>query len=130
MTARLQRGTTPVSCETSTGILAQNAAAILKPLVPNPHSTTFTHGCTRFYHSLVINNPLLLPSNSSILPLHHSSICAQEFFSGFIAAGRNADLNPLIRHIAIYMIKGLRSELLLAAMKSVTRILVVLVQVI
>ena len=29
--------------------LAQNAATILKPLLPNPHSTASTHGATRFW---------------------------------------------------------------------------------
>ena len=43
MAARLQRGTTPALFVTSTGMPAQNAASILKPLVPNPHSTPFTH---------------------------------------------------------------------------------------
>ena len=41
--ARLRRGTTPASCVTSTGMPAQNAATILKPLVFNPHSIPFTH---------------------------------------------------------------------------------------
>ena len=39
MAVRLQRGTTPASCVTSTGMPAQNAATILKPLVPITHST-------------------------------------------------------------------------------------------
>ena len=43
MAARLQRMTAPASCVTSTGIPPQNSATILKPLVPNPHSTPFTH---------------------------------------------------------------------------------------
>ena len=46
MAARLQRGTSPASYVTSTGMPAQNAATILKPLVPNPYSTPSTHGAT------------------------------------------------------------------------------------
>ena len=46
MAARLQRRTTLTSCVTSNGMLAQNAATILKPLVPNHQSTPFTHGAT------------------------------------------------------------------------------------
>ena len=34
MAARLQRGTTPASCVTSTDMPAKNAATILKPLLP------------------------------------------------------------------------------------------------
>ena len=41
-----KRGTTPASCVSSTWMPAQIAANILKPLVPNPHSTTFTHDAT------------------------------------------------------------------------------------
>ena len=45
--------------------------AILKPLVPNPHSTPFTHGATCCWFGCnVVSIPLLLPSISSILPLH------------------------------------------------------------
>ena len=44
MVPLLPRGTTPASYVTSTGMPAQNTATILKLLVPNPHSTTFTHG--------------------------------------------------------------------------------------
>jgi len=50
----LQCRTTPASCVTSTGIPAQNAPNILKPLVPNPHSNPFTHGADwvgQFQHS-------------------------------------------------------------------------------
>jgi len=43
MVARQQRGTSPASCVTSTGVPAQNDATILTPLVPNSHSTPFTH---------------------------------------------------------------------------------------
>ena len=39
MAARLQRGSTPASYVSSTGMPAQNAADTLKPLVPNPHPT-------------------------------------------------------------------------------------------
>ena len=39
MAERLQRGTTPASCVTSTGMPAQNVATIIKPLMPNPRST-------------------------------------------------------------------------------------------
>ena len=46
MAARLQRETTLASCETSTGMPAQNVAIILKPLVPHSHLTSFTHGAT------------------------------------------------------------------------------------
>ena len=38
-----KRGTMPASCVSSTGMPALNAANILKPLVPNAHSTIFTH---------------------------------------------------------------------------------------
>ena len=38
-----KHGTTLASCVTSTGMPAQNAAKILKALVPNSHSTIFTH---------------------------------------------------------------------------------------
>ena len=47
MTARLQRGTTPASCITSTGIPAKNVATIPK-LLQTSHSTHFTHGATSF----------------------------------------------------------------------------------
>ena len=67
-TARLQRGITPASCVTSTGMPTQNAATIIKPLVPNPHSTPFTHGAICCWLGCTI--PLLLSSNPSILPLH------------------------------------------------------------
>ena len=43
-----KRGTTLAFCVTSTGMPAQIAANIPKPLMPNPHSTTYTHGATCF----------------------------------------------------------------------------------
>ena len=46
MATCLQRGTSPASCVTSTGMPAKNAATILKPLVSNLHSTSFTHSAT------------------------------------------------------------------------------------
>ena len=46
MAARVQRGTTPAPCVTCTGMPAQDAATILKPLVLNSHSTRFTHDAT------------------------------------------------------------------------------------
>ena len=71
MTARLQRGTTPASCVTSTGMPAQNAASILKLLVPNLHSTPFTHGvaaarpqqCTQHLYTYVALVKFMLPPN-------------------------------------------------------------------
>ena len=65
MVARLQRGTTPISCVTSTGMSAQNTATILKPFVPNPHSTPFTHGATCHVADMVASFP---PSEHSTLP--------------------------------------------------------------
>ena len=46
MAACLQRGTTPANCVTYTEMPADNAATILKPFAPNPHSNPFTHGAT------------------------------------------------------------------------------------
>ena len=43
MAASLKRGTMLASFVTSTGMLAYNAANLLKPLVLNPHSTKFFH---------------------------------------------------------------------------------------
>ena len=48
----------------------QNAATILKPLVPNPFYTWCNMLLTGLHHSLVVGIPLFLPSNSSILPLY------------------------------------------------------------
>ena len=59
MAAHLQRGTTPTSCVTSTGMPVQNAATILKLLVPNPHSTPSTSGATCCWLGCTI--PLFLP---------------------------------------------------------------------
>ena len=46
MATRLQRGTTPASCVTTTPMPAQNTANIFKTLVPNPHLTPFIYGAT------------------------------------------------------------------------------------
>ena len=69
MAARLQHGNTPFSCLTSTRMPANNAATILKPLMPNPHSSPFTHVADRVapfprsQHSPLksFHAPLLLP---------------------------------------------------------------------
>ena len=66
MATPLQHGTTSASCVTSTGMPAQKAATILKPLMPDPHSTPFTHGATYMlltglHHSTVVSIPFLLP---------------------------------------------------------------------
>ena len=63
ISARVQHGTTPVSCVTSTGMPAQNAAIILKPLVPNPHS----RGQYPLNHFYIWCNLLLAA-------LHHSPV--------------------------------------------------------
>ena len=89
MAARLGRETTPASYVNSTGMPAQNAATILKPLVPNPHSTSFTHGAqhvadwvpvapfSRSQHShppsLKIFHTLPSPPPSLSLPYVHES---------------------------------------------------------
>ena len=73
-----KRGTTPASCISSTGMPAQNAANILKPLVPNPHSPLLhivqhvTDWVAPFPRSL--SSILSLPTNSSIFPLHLPSL--------------------------------------------------------
>ena len=71
MAARLQRGTTPVSCVTSTGMPIQIIVTILS--CQSPHDLFYTW-CnmllTGLYHSPLVSIPLLLSSNSSILLLH------------------------------------------------------------
>jgi len=52
---------------TSNGMPAQNAAYILKPLVPHPLFNPFIHGATRCWLGCTI--PFLLPWNCSIHPL-------------------------------------------------------------
>jgi len=78
MVTRLQRGTTPAFCVTSTDMPAQNAAIILKPLMSNPHSTPFYTWCnmllTGLYHFPVVSIPLQNSSTpSSSLPYVHES---------------------------------------------------------
>ena len=70
MAARIRRRTTPTSSVTSTGI-TQNAATILKPLVPNPLSTLFTYGATCCWLDCTIprsHHSSPPPLNSSIFP--------------------------------------------------------------
>ena len=70
-----------ISCVISTGMPAQNAATILKPLVPNPFFIWCNMLLTGLHHSPVISIPHLFPLNSSILPLHLPSLsplCARE----------------------------------------------------
>ena len=58
----------PASCVTSTGMPAQNAATIIKPLVPNLHSTLFTHGIYTWYTWYVADWVAPFPSSSPQIP--------------------------------------------------------------
>ena len=68
----LQRGTTPASSVTSTRMPAQNAATILKLLVPNRHSAPFTHGATSCRLGYIIALQSAFPSSSPEILQAHS----------------------------------------------------------
>ena len=70
--------TAPASCVTSTEMSAKNAATILKTSRAqyslNRFYTLWNMLLTGLHHSLLVSVSLLLPTNSSILPLHLSPL--------------------------------------------------------